>query len=346
MNTTKNGQCANHFKKISKSDLDLIADIILTILIFGIMALIILSPKKYTEGTVSGLKLFFFSVLPGLFPFMLLTKLLTELGTLYKFCGKLDKISYKLFGTPGVSIYAFLMSILSGYPIGAKIIADLYSKKLISEKDAKKMCVFCTTSGPIFVIGTVGTIMFGNYLFGVIIYVSHILSSLLMGIISNFLDKNKQKFNQNSEILHFLKKDNIVNTCVIETINSLFTVGAFITIFYLLTELFCSLRIFDLISKVLLPVFKSMKIDTKYIQGFVYGIMEVTRGARTLSAYHSTIALVLSSGIISFSGLSIIFQSMAFLKSAKIKTQTFILTKFVHMIFSMLVCYLLTIIFI
>lgn len=342
MNTTKKAQCANHFKKNSKIDFGFVFDILLTFIIFAIMLLIILSPKKFTSGTVSGLKLFFFSVLPGFFPFMLLTKLLTELGTLYKFCGKLDRVSYKLFGTPGISLYAFLMSIISGYPIGAKIISDLYEKGLIDEHEAKKMSVFCTTSGPIFVIGTVGSIMFGNYLFGLIIYFSHILSSILLGIIFNIFDKNKQNFKQNEKILHFSKRENIVGICISETINSLFTVGAYITIFYLLTEILESVHVFDGINKILFPLFKCLKIDTIYAKGLTYGLLEVTRGASVLSAFPTKTSLIFACGIISFSGLSIIFQSMAFLKTAKIKTQTFILSKFVHMILSMAICFLIS----
>ena len=42
------------------------------------MLLIISNPKLFSNATISGLKLFYGSVLPGLFPFMFLTKLLTE----------------------------------------------------------------------------------------------------------------------------------------------------------------------------------------------------------------------------------------------------------------------------
>lgn len=332
--------------KFNKVESGLILDIFLTILIFAIMTLIILSPKRYTEGTVSGLKLFFFSVLPGLFPFMLLTKILTELGLLFKFCKKLDKLSFKLFGTPGVSFYAFFMSIISGYPIGAKIISDLYEKKLISEKDAKKMCVFCTTSGPIFVIGTVGTIMFNSFKFGIILFASHILSSFLLGVIFNIFSKNKQNFNKNCKELQFFKNENIIGNCVSETINSLFLVGAYITIFYLLTELLENIGAIQILTNAISPILSKLNIDTSLGQGLIYGILEVTRGAKTLSAFPQKMSLILTSGIISFSGLSIIFQSMAFLKKAKIKTQTFIFVKFVHSFLSMILCYLLCLIFI
>lgn len=332
------------FKKTLKSETFI--NTALTIAIFSIMLIIISSPNTFADGTVSGLKLFFFSVLPGLFPFMLLTKLLTELGTMFKLCEKLGKFSKKLFGTPGISMYAFFMSIISGYPIGAKIISDLYQKNLISEEDAKRMSLFCTTSGPIFVIGTVGAIMFKNYTFGIILYVSHIASSVLLGILYNLLHKRKSDYKETETLTTFAKNKNILGFCINETINSLFTVGAYITIFFLIAELLKILGIFSVLSAIILPIFKLFHLSPDLCDGFVYGILEVTRGAKVLSASPSAASLVLASGVLSFSGLSIIFQEMAFLKTAKIKTQTFVGFKFVHLVLSMLLCFVLAICFI
>ncbi len=340
MTTTKFCIVKNNFKKYFCSELFI--NSVLTILIFLIMLMIVLSPKTYTSGTISGLKLFIFSVLPGLFPFMLLTKLLTELGTINRFCNRLNGVSRKIFGTPGISLYAFLMSIISGYPIGAKIISDLYLKGQISENDAKKMSVFCTTSGPIFVIGTVGTIMFDSYIYGVIIYVSHILSSFLLGVIFNIFSKNKANFNNFEAKLQFSKNNNLVATCINETINSLFVVGAYITIFFLLSELLSSLKIIPAMVNLLSIILSKLKINTSLSKGIVYGILEVTRGVKELSIFGESASIIIASGLISFSGLSIIFQSMAFLKKAKIKTHSFIFSKLVHSIFSMIICFILT----
>ncbi len=321
------------------------SDTIFTIIIFLIMILIVSSPERFTSGTISGLKLFFFSVLPGLFPFMLLTKLLTELGVFFKISSRLDKFSYKLFGTPGVSIYALLMSIISGYPIGAKIISELYEKGLISETDAKKMSVFCTTSGPIFVIGTVGTFMFGEFKFGIILYLSHIISSVMLGIILHIFSKKKDFSSQNTVVIDFKKKSNIIGESVSQTINSLFVVGAYITIFYLISEVFETLKIFDMIGSAFAYVSSALKFDPKYIKPVVYGILEVTRGAKELSVFANNTSLILASGILSFSGLSIIMQSMAFLKSTKIKAHKFIFAKCLHAILSMILCAILLLIF-
>ena len=255
---------------------------------------------------------------------------------------ELDKFSYKIFGTPGISIYAFLMSILSGYPLGSKIIADLYLKNQITEQDAKKMSIFCTTSGPIFIIGTVGTIMFKNYKFGIILYASHILSSLLLGIAYNLFTKRKN-INTNKIVifqkqLQCEKSTNIISKCINETINSLFIVGAYITIFYLIGEVFEILNIFKILNSIFSKSFKIFGFNNIQSFGFIYGVLEVTRGAKILSVLPSSSSLILATGIVSFSGLSIIMQSMAFLKEAKIKAHNFIFAKCVHCVVSMIIC--------
>lgn len=327
-----------------------VQDTILTILIFAVMLIIISNPTIFTSGTISGLKLFVFSVLPGLFPFMFLTKLLTEIGLVFKMTKKMDKFSYSLFGTPGISLYAFFMSILSGYPIGAKIISDLYSKNLINEEDAQKMSVFCTTSGPIFVIGTVGTIMFQSFKIGIILYASHILSSIFLGVILNIIsklkNKNKSSIKSIQNTVTPKKHENILSYCVVETINSLFVVGAYITLFYLVSELLDVLNIFNFISSFLSSTFGQIGINVPLLKETLYGIVEVTRGCKSLSLSINNSSIILASALISFSGISIIMQSMAFLKQAKIKTHNFVFTKVVHSLFSALICYLLIILFV
>ena len=242
-------------------------------LIIFVMMLIISSPELFSKSTINGLKLFFNSVLPGLFPFMFLTKLLTELGTVFKITKKLSPISQRLFGTPGVSVYCFTMSILSGYPIGAKIIGDLYSKNLISESDAKRMSIFCTTSGPIFIIGAVGVGMLHSFKLGLLIYISHILSSIICGIIYNLMFKTKIQRQTKSPSPQTKQNSNIIPYCLSETVNSLFLVGGYITIFYLASEVLEKLKILDLVSHILFPILSNFGIKLSTIKGFLFGII-------------------------------------------------------------------------
>lgn len=312
-----------------------ISDTIFTLAVLLIMILIIANPAIFSESTISGIKLFFYSVLPGLFPFMFLTKMLTELGTAFKISKKFDKFSSKVFGTRGISMYCFFMSILSGYPIGAKIIADLSNKNIICDEEAKRMSIFCTTSGPIFVIGAVGVGMLKSFKLGLIIYICHILSSVICGVVYNQIFKFTPPLNHaNMEIE---KTNNLFSKCLSDTISSLLMVGGYITIFYLFSEVLDLLGIVRAITNFLSPLLIKLKITKTETSGILYAITEVTHGVKVLSMQpQPKIAIIC--GLISFSGVSIIMQSLTFLKQAKIKTHSFIATKCVQMVLAIILC--------
>ena len=342
METTKNKHL---FKTLKLNTLkkELLIEAFFSVIIFAIMLIIISNPKRYTSGTIAGLKLFFTSVLPGLFPFMLLTKLLTELNFVLHLSQKLNKPANFLFHTSGLGFYTLIMSILSGYPIGAKIISELYTKGMISESEAKKMSVFCTTSGPIFVIGAIGVGMFCSMKIGIIIYLAHIISSIVLGIVYAYFHKNSI---QPLTLSPIKKHDNIFGECVLQTINSLFVVGAYITIFYLISELLDGLKFFNALTYILSPIITFLNIDASTTKSILCGILEVTRGAKELSQKTNVFSICACTGILSFSGISIIMQSMVFLKQAKIKMHNFVLTKVMHSILSIIICYLLCLFFI
>lgn len=89
-----------------------------------------------------GVILFWAAVLPALFPFFFFTRMLTGLGfpeTIGKFFEKPVKF---LFHTPPISAYIFFMSVLSGYPIGAKLISEFYKNGVINTEESKKLLLF------------------------------------------------------------------------------------------------------------------------------------------------------------------------------------------------------------
>lgn len=310
--------------------------------IIAIMLIILSNPKRYNKSVLDGISLFATCVLPGLFPFMILTRLLTSLGAITKLSKKLEKPTRALFGTSGIASYVFLMSALSGYPIGAKIISDLYSKKIISTEDAKKMSVFCTTSGPIFVIGTIGAIMFGSVQIGIVIYASHILASIMSGIILRTRAKNT---NVDTLLAPPNHTDNIIGDTITDSVQSILIVGAYITIFFLLADLLLQT---GLINTLVVPIdaLFSMFGLKGVAKGFLCGILEVTRGAKMLSAVPNIWTISICSALVSFSGISIIMQSMNFLSKCKIKARYFVFAKCVHAILTFVICICLSKLFI
>ena len=85
------------------------------------------------------------------------------------------------------------MSVTSGYPTGPKLIASLYNEGSITKVEGQRMLAFCNNSGPLFMIGTVGIGILGNPKAGYIIAISHLLGSLLLGIIFRFYGKKNPR---------------------------------------------------------------------------------------------------------------------------------------------------------
>ena len=157
--------------------------IILSIFVVFVIINMVIFPDLYISQTLNGITAWAFNVLPSVLPFIFLTKVLSQLGTVEKFSNIFSMPCEKLFKAHAVSSYVFLMSIISGYPVGAKMTADLYESGKITKNDAFKMTSFCSTSGPMFIIGAVGIGMLKNATFGYIIMISHIIGALLNGLL-------------------------------------------------------------------------------------------------------------------------------------------------------------------
>ena len=83
------------------------------------------------------------------------------------------------------------MGIISGYPVGAKVVCNLYDNKICSKSEAERLIAFTSNSGPIFILGSVGISLLGNAQIGKILLIAHILSSLFVGIIFRFWKQNR-----------------------------------------------------------------------------------------------------------------------------------------------------------
>ena len=63
-----------------------------------------------------------------------------------------------VFGLSPGGAYVFLLGLLTGYPMGAKLTADLYYAGKISRQEAEYLLTFCNNPSPAFLITYVGHI--------------------------------------------------------------------------------------------------------------------------------------------------------------------------------------------
>ena len=100
------------------------------------MCLLIAKPDYFLQSATAGLALFATSVLPAVFPFFFCATLLTAMGASTSVARLGAKPVRMLFNAAPEGAYVLLLSMLSGYPIGAATIADLYKNGMLNTEEA------------------------------------------------------------------------------------------------------------------------------------------------------------------------------------------------------------------
>ena len=154
---------------------------VLPLSVLFVLAALLLSPARYFASVQKGVLLFSSSVLPSMLPYFFFTKVLTATGCVTALAGTVGRPVAKLYRTDPIAAYPFLMSFLSGYPVGARVLADVYEKGLICKEDAARAASFCSTSGSMFVLGSVGAVVLKDAGAGAVILVAHYLGAVLNG---------------------------------------------------------------------------------------------------------------------------------------------------------------------
>lgn len=326
-----------NFKKINK---DNIIKIILSIIICIIILLIILEPALCINSIYNGLSIWTKAVLPSLLPFMFFTKILTDLDFVGILTKKFSKITKLLFNAPSISAYIFCMSMISGYPVGAKLISEFYSAGVITSKQANKLTTFCSTSGPLFIIGSVGTAMFCNKQLGYVLFISHILSSILNGIIfRNFYKDNYEKTFDKT----YTNLNEILPNSMSSSITSVLIVGGYIAIFFMLIDLINKFNLLSPLNNLFELIFSPLGVDINASNAFLNGLLEISKGCSGLANLNLPLTNLgtMASFLISFGGFSVFFQAITFLSKCKVKMGFYLLQKTTHAILSALITFIL-----
>lgn len=300
---------------------------ILYFIIIYILLNMVLFPQIYINATLNGITAWAINVLPSLLPFVFFTKIITNLNQNKKKKLLFEKPTRYLFNTPAISLYTFFTSIISGYPVGAKMTADLYEGGKISKSEAFRMSSFCSTSGPMFIIGAVGVGMLKNIAYGYIIFFSHIIGAFINGIIyRNLKLKNDKKNTEKEKITSKINFSNIV----LDSALSLISVGVIIAIFFVvITSLSPILNLFS-----------------SGVASFLAGLIEITKGCNDISFSLSGLTCILScTFVISFGGFSTAIQSLTMLNKLEMPLWLFLLQKLTHAICSTLIALIIFFIF-
>jgi sporulation integral membrane protein YlbJ len=280
-------------------------------------------PSIALTAAQRGIALWASSVLPALLPFFICANFMTALG-LPVYIGRIfERPFQKLFGAPGISAFVFTVSITSGYPMGAKLIGDFGRIGSITGSEAKRMLTFCSTSGPLFMLGAVGAGMLGSPAAGAVIAVSHYLGALLNGLLYRILSPDHSCQKKEAPGTSAIRKGTLLDLFTESMITSFRALGiicGYIVLFMMITDF--------LQFSGILNAFQS-----DWSKGLVKGCLEMTVGCSSVSGVGDLTLqyqCVLCTFLISFGGLSVYAQSMSMLAGLKIGSRYYLLTKLFH----------------
>lgn len=144
----------------------------------SVMLLLILKPNIAIAGAKDGIDLCIKTVIPSLFPYFVLSALLTNAMT--GIHAPIFAPLGRLCGIPQGSEILLLTGLLGGYPVGAQAVTQAWRNGQLSTQDARRMLGFCSNAGPAFFFGIL-TIQFQSRLIVVILWMIHTLSAILVG---------------------------------------------------------------------------------------------------------------------------------------------------------------------
>ncbi|MCR5663853.1 MAG: hypothetical protein K6G17_03125 [Oscillospiraceae bacterium] len=155
-------------------------------LAFCLLIVFCFRSAEVAEGARIALELCASSLLPSLFPFFALSILLSRIGAVQRLGRRIAPAAEKLFGVSGAGAAVLPVGLLGGYPLGAAAVAELCGQRAIGRREAEHLLLFVNNSGPAFLIGAIGGGVFASRSAGAILYASHLLSALFVGVLFRF----------------------------------------------------------------------------------------------------------------------------------------------------------------
>ncbi len=284
-------------------------------------ALLAVSPQKYTGACAEGIALWAKAVLPALFPFLVFSALLSRAGAAPS--RKLAPLMRKA-RLPAAAALCFFLSAISGYPVGSRAVADCARRGEIPRGALLRTALLCSTSGPMFLLGTVGGTLYGSARAGAILLSAHLLSALLLCLLTLPFSKRLPeerpqplRGDENGKSLSFADG-------VCGAVTSVLCVGGFVALFYVIGQMLADIGALQPAQAIFTLLFRGAENAHALAAGLTRGLLEGTQGCAALAAAGSPLSLPLTAFVVTFGGASILAQQLAFLCPAGVKALPFI----------------------
>ena len=260
------------------------------------LAALLIFPKEVRNGGSNGWYLCIQVLIPSLFPFTVLSDFAARCGVLSRIPKPLGFLTEKIFALPREALAVILLSLIGGYPVGAKSIRTLFDSGTINKNDAQRLSLFCVASGPGFLLTYLGGVMLGSLKTGYILLASQTLAVVALGIGSRFMRENKSVTFKKAATPLASAGDCLVIS-VYESVRTMASMCGLVILFSALAEIYLSL------------------IKSKEFLKPLAAFLEITTGSKILAENASPVLIAFFTG---FGGLCVHLQIFSILKGMEI----------------------------
>lgn len=323
-----------------------------TMLLLTIM-LIVFSEHGY-HATVGALKLFFEVVFPSLLPFFIISDVLLSTGMVHYLGVYFEPLMRPLFNVPGVGSFVFSMGLAAGYPMDAVLTAKFRKQGLCTKTEGERLLAFSNSADPLFIFGAVAVGMFGQPALGAVLAMAHYASVLMVGLTFRFYKRHeKPEGSQEGIVIRNIHRraidalirgraedgrgmGKVLNEAISDSMGTLFMIMAFMVLFAVLIRVLSVTGLVSMIEAPLGFLFQVLGMSPHLVNAAVQGLFEIDLG--TAAAAKATAPLiqqlVVVSGIIAWSGLSVHGQVASVLSDTDISMKPYFVARALHAVYA------------
>ncbi len=266
-----------------------------------------LCPSAVSHGARRGIEICLETILPSLFPFMVVGSLITELGLTAKLSKALSPATSRLFGVSGAGAGAFFLGLTGGYPLGAVAAVQLNKNGSVSKSEAERLLGFCDNTGPAFIIGVAGGEVFKSSAAGIFLYGVHIAAAILTGMLLCW--KEHGEFAQFAGDVSFRPLPEAFSASVKRSVSVCGAVCGFVVFFCVVLGL---LEESGLLMALMGRLSEGFGLELGFSRSLLTGLMELGGGISSMKGMGiSALNLALSAFILGFGGLSVQAQALS-----------------------------------
>ncbi|MBQ9044735.1 MAG: sporulation protein [Oscillospiraceae bacterium] len=287
---------------------------------------LVLCPDAAASSARSGLKLCAEMLVPSLLPFFIVSGLL-RLAGLPGVLGRLvEPVTARLFGLSGAGASAMLLGLTGGYPLGAAAIGDLTRDGQLTPQEAERALGFCNNSGPAFLIGAAGTGVFHDRRLGLLLYATHVLAAITVGLL--LTPRGKGAPSRERAAIRTLSIGEALPRAVRAALDATLTVCGFAVTFSVVTGLLDASGALGTATGVLAGTFAAAP---QAMRALLTGLLELGSGIGAMQGLPATKEnAALAAFLIGFGGVSVHCQTAAVTAGTGVRLKTHFFARVLH----------------